>query len=168
MADDVRLGFLRVAEPRPGLFVGGLLVTGLRGRPLEFQCTTPVQPNPTQVTLYGPTLRPFVVGELIGKTLLDKAAVKPHLILVDEPDALELRPHCGQPVARILTPDSPPTELSDETLLEAGGVLLQFHRQYPPDRDAVEPIDFDEHIDLSEPLDRVGDALRQTVPAAAA
>ena len=167
MADTVRLGFLKVAEPRAGVFVGGLLVTGLRGRPLEFQCTTPVQPNPTQVTLYGPTLRPFVLGELIGKTLLDKAAVKPHLILVDDPDALDVRPHAGIPTAMVLTADAPPTELSDELLLEAGGVLLQFHRQHPPDRDAAAAIDFDEHIDLSEPLDRVGEALRQTVPAAA-
>ena len=167
MADTVRLGFLKVAEPKAGLFVGGLLVTGLRGRPLEFQCTTPVQPNPTQVTLYGPTLRPFILGELIGKTLLEKAAVKPHLILVDDPDALEIRPHVDVATGLVLSAASPPVELSDELLLEAGGVLLQFHRQFPPDRDRVAKIEFDEYIDLSEPLERVGDALRQTVPAAA-
>lgn len=166
MAGDVRLGFLKVAEPRAGVYVGGLLVTGLRGRPLEFQCTTPVTPNPTQVTLYGPTLRPYVIGSLIGKTLLEKAAVKPHLLLVDDADALELRAECEVPVARVLTDGSPPTQLSDETLLEAGGVLLQFHRQHPPDRDRVDAIPFDEHTDLAEPLDRVDEALRQTAAAA--
>ena len=54
------LGFLRVLELDGGGFVGGMLVTNQLGRPLEFQCTTPLKPNRTQVILYGPTLAPFI------------------------------------------------------------------------------------------------------------
>ncbi|MCA9043520.1 MAG: hypothetical protein KDA69_04320, partial [Planctomycetaceae bacterium] len=55
--DQLNLGFLQVTLTPSG-YVGGLLVTNRQGRPLEFQCTTPVQPNRTQEILYGPTLKP--------------------------------------------------------------------------------------------------------------
>jgi len=78
--------------------VAGLLVTNRFGRPLEFQCTTPVKPNRTQQLLYGPTLIPFILGELTGRTLLEKAAVKPHLVVTDREDILDLRNHVSIPV----------------------------------------------------------------------
>lgn len=165
---DGHLGFLEIVEPRDGVYIGGMLITGTRGRPLEFQCTTPVVPNATQKTLYGPTLRPFVIGELIGKTLFDKVGVKPKLLLVSDADALDVRTQVSCPVARVVAGDSRDVDLSDETLLEVGGAYLAFHRQYSPDREAVEQFAFDEYIDLSEPPGRVRDALRQTVRADAA
>ena len=52
-AEQLRLGFLTAIEvPDKGL-TGGLLVTNHYGRPLEFQCTTPVRANATQEILYG-------------------------------------------------------------------------------------------------------------------
>ena len=51
-AEQLRLGFLTAIEvPDKGL-TGGLLVTNHYGRPLEFQCTTPVRANATQEILY--------------------------------------------------------------------------------------------------------------------
>jgi hypothetical protein len=97
--EQLRLGFLTAVEVPEKGYIGGLLVTTYNGRPLEFQCTVPVKPNPTQEILYGPTLEPFVLGELIGGTLLDKAGIKPHLILTDRPQILELRNHTQAPVA---------------------------------------------------------------------
>jgi hypothetical protein len=58
-ADKLHLGFLRVISIEAG-YVGGLLVTNRIGRPMEFQCTTPVRPNKTQEVLYGPTLESFI------------------------------------------------------------------------------------------------------------
>ena len=71
--EQFRLGFLTAIEVPEKGFVGGLLVTTQHGRPLEFQCTVPVKPNATQEILYGPTLAPFILGELIGATLIEKA-----------------------------------------------------------------------------------------------
>src|SRR5262245_60141919 len=91
--EQLRLGFLTVVEVPEKGFVGGLLITNHAGRPPEFQCTAPVKPNATQQILYGPTLKPFVLGELIGGTLVGKAGIKPQLILTDLEPVLELRNH---------------------------------------------------------------------------
>lgn len=97
--ENFRLGFLTAIEISDRGYVGGLLVTNHFGRPLEFQCTAPVKPNRTQEILYGPTLAPFLLGELIGRTLLDKVGVKPHLVLTERPELLDLRAHVDMPVA---------------------------------------------------------------------
>ena len=65
---ELKLGFLTTIECPDGALIGGLLVTNHFGRPLEFQCTTPVKPNRTQEVLYGPTLVPFLLGEVIGQS----------------------------------------------------------------------------------------------------
>ncbi len=46
--DQLRLGFLETLEVDGRGHVGGLLITNQHGRPLEFQCTTPVKPNRTR------------------------------------------------------------------------------------------------------------------------
>src|SRR4029077_7204644 len=81
--EQLRLGFLTAIEVPDKGFIGGLLVTNHCGRPLEFQCTVPVKANATQEILYGPTLAPFILGELIGGTLVEKAGVRPLWILTD-------------------------------------------------------------------------------------
>lgn len=97
--DQFRLGFLTAIETTDRGYVGGLLVTNHFGRPLEFQCTAPVKPNRTQEILYGPTLVPFVLGELIGRTLVEKVGIKPHLVLTERPELLDVRAHVNVPVA---------------------------------------------------------------------
>lgn len=157
---DFKLGFLTAIELPSGGYVGGLLVTNKFGRPLEFQCTTPVRPNRTQEILYGPTLRPFLLGELIGKTLVDKAAVKPDLVLTEEDDLLELRMHVSQPVAVI-----GPTGEAAKSSVRLGRQTLRFHPSHLDDgaflsksANAVP-----EQADLVEPFERVREALQETV-----
>lgn len=94
-----RLGFLTAIEVPERGYVGGLLVTNQFGRPLEFQCTAPLKPNRTQEILYGPTLVPYVLGDLIGRTLLEKVGVKPHLVLTERHELLGLRDLVEIPVA---------------------------------------------------------------------
>ena len=63
-------GFLTVLEsPEHGLF-GGYLVLSPQGRPLEFRCSTPIAPSRAQQILYGPTLRPYLLAEVIGQALV--------------------------------------------------------------------------------------------------
>src|SRR5271169_5452555 len=94
-----RLGFLTAIEVPERGYVGGLLVTNQFGRPLEFQCTAPLKPNRTQEILYGPTLVPYVLGDLIGRTLIEKVGVKPHLVLTERHELLGLRDLVEIPVA---------------------------------------------------------------------
>jgi hypothetical protein len=97
--DLFRLGFLTAIEVPDRGYVGGLLVTNQFGRPLEFQCTAPLKPNRTQEILYGPTLVPYVLGDLIGRTLIEKVGVKPHLVLTERQELLGLRELVEIPVA---------------------------------------------------------------------
>ena len=164
------LGFLRVIEVGQDAHAGGLLVTNHLGRPLEFQCTTPVRPNRTQVILYGPTLEPFVWSELIGKTLCNRIDVKPHLILVDQPALLEIREHVSMPVACIADREASGGDLPDVTRLQVGRNLLRFHNEFPEDRDDVSAAagKISSDADLLEPLERVTEALRETLRTGAA
>ena len=89
-SEQLRLGFMATVEVEGRGYVGGLLVTNQNGRPLEFQCTTPVKPDRTQEILYGAMLRPWLLGELIGCTLLNRVSIKPDIVLTGDPDVLEL------------------------------------------------------------------------------
>lgn len=167
--DDVRLGFLRVVETDAGGFAGGILVTNRLGRPLEFQCTTPVKPNPMQVILYGATLRPFICSELIGRTLHERLNVKPQLLLIDQDELLPLREHVAPPIGCLLVEPDAAADLADETRLSLGGRTLRFHPEHPDDKEAVRGLltDVPRDADLGEPLVRVGEALAETLRPAA-
>ena len=84
------LGFLTVLEDAENGFFGGYLVLSEWGRPLEFLCSTPVLPNQAQKILYGSTLRSYVLGDLIGQTLLAKSQLPVLAVLTDLPDMLSL------------------------------------------------------------------------------
>lgn len=167
--NDLRLGFLCVVETESAGFVGGILVTNRLGRPLEFQCTTPVKPNRTQVILYGPTLRSFVSGELIGKTLCERLNARPQLLLVDQPEMLSLRDSLPIPIA-CLVAEQGRGELPDQTLLGVGHNHLSFHSEHPEDHDTARELceQIPADADLNEPLERVREALEETLRSTAA
>jgi hypothetical protein len=93
-ADSVKalaaFGFLTVLEsPEHGLF-GGYLVLSPQGRPLEFRCSTPVVASRAQEILYGPTLRPYLLTDVIGHSLVAGSELSVEAILTDEWDMLPL------------------------------------------------------------------------------
>jgi len=179
--DQFRLGFLTIIEiPEKG-YVGGLLVTTHQGRPLEFQCTLPVKPNATQEILYGPTLTGFLLGELIGGALVDKAGIKPHLVLTDRASVLDLRNQIQSPVA-LVSADASPDRIADPRGLKSTGTAegaevaegrtvrigkqtLHFHSAHSADGDVVEKEAqrFPNDADFSEPFNRVREALQETI-----
>lgn len=83
-------GFLTVVEDDQHGFFGGYLVLSELGRPLEFHCSTPIFPSPAQRILYGSTLRSYVLGELIGQTLVKKAKLPVQVVLTDLEEMLSL------------------------------------------------------------------------------
>ncbi|APZ96298.1 hypothetical protein [Fuerstiella marisgermanici] len=158
-SEQLRLGFLAAVEVDGRGYVGGLLVTNHNGRPLEFQCTTPVKPDRTQEILYGKMLRPWLLGELIGRTLLERVSIKPDIVITADVDILELRNHTDTPVA--CTSEG---KMSSGTM-ELGGRKLRFHETHQNDSDFVSQ---QTHLipgqaDLEEPLERVNEALSETI-----
>jgi len=162
-AEPVRLGFLAAIETRERAFVGGLLVTDRFGRPLEFQCTTPVKPNRTQELLYGPTLAPFIMGELLGKTLLDRVQMKPVLLFVDRSEMLPLRNIVSIPVLWALGKNA--KEAADKESIDIGLNRCVFAPEHESDRDILKKHSglFASDANLCEPLERVSEALKETM-----
>lgn len=157
--DQFRLGFLAaVDDPERGI-VGGLLVTNRFGRPLEFQCTTPVKANKTQQILFGPQLKPYVLTELIGRTLIEKIGVKPHLVLTETDDLLSLREHISLPVASISQ------NQDDRQTMPLGQQRLRFHDAHDSDRAEIsrQSSQIPNTADLKEPFDRIREALTETM-----
>ncbi len=168
--DQLRLGFMETIEVEGRGHIGGLLITNQNGRPLEFQCTTPVRPNRTQEILFGETLRPWLLGELIGSTLLDRVAIKPSLVVTSDPCLLELRNHTEVPIAVAESATGGRRGATGGDALESrklhlGGSVLRFHDAHNSDIDSLQK---QRHLipdsaDLQEPLERVREALAETV-----
>ncbi len=165
--ETLRLGFLTTIEQSNDCFVGGLLITNHLGRPLEFQCTTPVRPNSTQKILYGPTLKPFVMTELIGKTLFERADVKPDVLLVEDDDLLGLRELIDKPVACLSVESKVPVLVGgpEEEPLTLGRQHLRLHHAHETDRGSILKRShlLTEQADLEEPFERVREALQEVL-----
>lgn len=177
--ESFRLGFLTAIEDRERGFVGGLLVTNHFGRPLEFQCTAPLKPNRAQEILYGPTLIPYMLGDLIGRTLIEKVGVKPHLVLTERNDLLPMRDLVSIPVACVddqsltagtsasgdeSTAERAQTEIPDlPSQCRLGRQVLRFHAAHVDDqavaRQGAASVPHD--ADLREPFERVREALNE-------
>jgi hypothetical protein len=143
-------------QQEPGGFVGGYLITNAWGRPLEFRLSSAVQPNKVQTILYGDTLRNYLCGEVIGKTLIDKTTTPVQCVIVDSPAALDLRLKVEVPVGlwySIVDPDAPLPGL------EVQG-RLYCHAQFPDDaatlRQQIEKLG---QLDFGEPFSRIREAM---------
>jgi len=163
-----QLGFLTAIELPQGGYVGGLLVTNHLGRPLEFQCTAPVKPNRTQEILYGPTLLPFLLSDVIGCTLIEKATIKPDLVLIEQQEILELRERIDIPVAYLNTTDTetnPDQAESSAAVIQLGRQMLQIHDAHGSDQDALKKIgeSVPTEANLNEPFERVREALKEAL-----
>ncbi|MCZ2343523.1 MAG: hypothetical protein LC104_17275 [Bacteroidales bacterium] len=163
------LGFLSIFQDVGGV-LGGYLVTNTWGRPLEFRLSSAVQPNKVQQILYGPTLSEYLHTELIGKTLIEKTATQPGLVIVDSLAALGLRAQINIPVVG-LAPEHPgsadplaalPADVIGFTHPRSS-VPLVLSAKFAHDRPEIEAAldKVDQSVDLSEPFVRVREAVSE-------
>jgi hypothetical protein len=155
----VNLGFLTILQ-EPSGWLGGYLVTNGWGRPVEFRLTTAVQPNRVQAALYGPTLPEYLLADLIGKTLIEKTATKPDLVVTDLPAALPLRSRVEMPVVALRAAGAVEAFAFDHPRA-AGGLLLPI--RFTTDRAvAVQVLDrVDTAVELAEPFARIREAIAE-------
>jgi len=104
--------------------------------------------------------------ELIGSTLLDRVAIKPSIIITSDPILLELRNHTAIPVA-CANPISAGKSHDSERVsaVRVGGSVLRFHDAHAVDADTLAKHRhlIPDSADLAEPLERVREALAETV-----
>ncbi|MCH8043186.1 MAG: hypothetical protein IID44_05660 [Planctomycetes bacterium] len=175
------LGFLTVVDsPQHGLF-GGFLLLNAGGRPLEFHCTAPVKPNRAQRILYGPTLLPYLYGEQIGHTLVKKSKITPSIVLTDNSAVLAVRDHISLPTVVVLPRtfettagrhriDPPHVEGGSLVTFTHAGFRLGMAPGYAEDQRAVgeQLAQLDDDFDLSEPFERIREAIEEAQSAGAA
>jgi hypothetical protein len=139
----LNVGFLTVIH-EPAGFLGGYLVTNQWGRPLEFRLSTPVQPNRVQQILYAETLGPYICGDLIGKTLVEKTSAPVYVVVTDTEAALDLRQRLEIPVILLVPSQS-----------------AKSHPRFPEDGPVVEQVleRVQGSFDLSEPFNRIREAM---------
>lgn len=156
---SVSVGFLTILTD-PGGVLGGYLVTNAWGRPLEFRLTTAVQPNRVQQLLYGPTLTEYLAADLIGKTLVEKTATQPALIVTDSVDVLPLRSRIEIPVVALGSSDA--AGVMEFTNSRASVPLLlatRFASDRLPIEERLERVD--PAVDLAEPFARIREAVAE-------
>jgi hypothetical protein len=166
------IGFLTVVEPSDGLLIGGYLILNPKGRPVEFHCTAPVQPNRAQQILYGASLRPYLCGERIGQALVGQSKHQPVLLCTDIADAMGLRERVSSPVILVATDDEVPEMSGREAEFVAvslGATNARLHRADTERRARIEELwtHFDS-ICLTEPFGRIHEAVREAQRDAAA
>lgn len=160
------LGFLAVIQDAGG-YLGGYLVTNAWGRPIEFRLTTAVQPNRVQHALYGPTLNEYLHADLIGKTLVEKTAAKPDLVIVNTLPALGLRNRIEIPVVGLKLPGETNGETDSAdvyTFTHPRSTLpLLLLAKHQADESVIRErlAKVDEAIDLAEPFTRIQSAISE-------
>lgn len=163
-------GFLTAVEDTQHGFFGGYLVVSERGRPLEFHCSTPVLASQAQQILYGVALRPYLLGELIGETLVAKAQLPVQAVLTDLEEMQSLALLRTEAVAWLrpnetnLVLPTPPNDdqhlAPDLTLGDyrlSGGTTCHWQADWL--RDTLVPLAA--HVDLAEPFERIREAIRE-------
>jgi len=122
-----------------------------------------VQPNRVQTALYGPTLTEYVLADLIGKTLVEKTAAKPDLIVTDVPLALGLRSRVEMPVISVKLENAAlPADTTAFTHARSSLGLL-FLAKFASERDAITRLleRVDPAVDLAEPFTRIREAVSE-------
>ena len=160
-------GFLTVVEDEQHGFFGGYLVLSELGRPLEFHCSTPVFPSQAQKILYGSTLRSYVLGELIGPILVEKAQVPVLAVLTDLEEMLSLGLVWEGVLAWVGAEEgalSPPAEASSPgPVLVLGENRLAGSSTCSWDPENLREVlsTFVSYVDLAEPFERIREAIQE-------
>ena len=161
-------GFLTAVEDLQHGFFGGYLVISDTGRPLEFHCSTPIRPNQAQRILYGPTLRPYLLGEVIGQALVNKAQIPVKTLLTDLEEMLSLALLVDYPVLWIEEANEKPQEGQADSLghipqisLEKYGIRGTSTCNWEPQSMKATLEQLFANIDLQEPFGRIRDAIAE-------
>jgi hypothetical protein len=177
------LGFLTVVENTDLGLIGGYLLLTAAGRPLEFHCTAPVKTNRTQEILYGPTLKPYLYGEQIGKTLIAKSKLTPIVVCTDSDRVLAVREFIEIPVVMVLDTERGRESLAEDDATSGPTIPAKDSRRasfslgmgravtaphYPSDEEQIRAAwpSQAEYLDLLEPFTRIREALDEAQSAA--
>lgn len=155
---DAVLAYLICPRDAGGAFVGALMVTDARVRPLHFAFVSPIRPTKIQRILYGPTLEEHISVDVIGRKLLADLPVVPDVLLVDTQDLTTVRRVANLPTAFLRRVDGNAVAGSLSSLQYDTGANID-------DQETVGQIlaSLEMQVDLIEPFQRMRDALKEAI-----
>ncbi|MCD6337354.1 MAG: hypothetical protein J7M01_03885 [Candidatus Marinimicrobia bacterium] len=139
------LGYLVCSEDKKLGYMGAMMLTDLRGRPLHFSCVSPIRPSKMQRILYGATLADHLKVDVIAKKLFSDLPQKPNAILVNTPTMLAISRITDVPAA-CLSNGKP--EISDE---EGNHTITAIVNAADPS------------IDINDPFSRMDEAMIEII-----
>jgi len=156
---DITICYLTCPKDAATAFLGALMVTDSRGRPLHFSFVSPVRPTRVQRILYGSTLEEHVKIDVISQKLLSDIPFSPDVIFVDTEDMLSVRRIVDIPTAFLAkrqAPENDPTRLT--TLQYNTGSNMDDQETVGRILSTLEPF-----VDLVEPFARMREALKEVI-----
>jgi hypothetical protein len=167
------LAFISLTELERDIFRGGVLVTDSQGKPIEFRCTSAIQPTAVQKTLYGGTLKAHMAVELTARPLLNAVKEKYDAVFVTQEDFIELRKTIQKPLllvakqgSTLATQQDSESPAKSELLSSPSGkfdpVVLTCHWQHAEDIALTLPDlgSLFARFDFIEPFSRIESALK--------
>ena len=165
VSPQATIAFLGYREFDDGeAYRGAILVADEFSKPLEFRCTAPVRPTQLQRTLYGKSLLPHILTELIGVPLISSVREKPQLILIGDESYFDIRHKISAPVIRITKSNG--SKSKGLSIQSSSGKFeqleIQAHPKFPADLDAAGDRlrDLFARWDLIEPFQRMTEGLQ--------
>jgi len=155
------LGYLACPQDAASGFIGALLITNARARPLHFAYVTPIRPTVMQRILYGATLAEHVKIDVIAKTLMEGVPILPSVLFVDAPDLILARRVAGLPTALLTRNAEPQPGTSNlSTLKYDTGTNRE-------DQEVIGQVlaELEPWIDLVEPFTRLREAMKEALKA---
>jgi hypothetical protein len=157
------LCYLVCATDAAGGFVGAILLTDNRARPLNFAFVQPVKPTKMQRILYGSTLEEYIKIDVIAQKLWQGLPNPSDILFVDAPDLVLARRVTRVPTAFIAkAPDS-------ETNSSSLSILRYDIGPHKKDEGLVGEIigDLEGTCKLLEPFSRIREALKEGLKSGA-
>lgn len=156
------VGFI-TALNEAGAYAGGYLVTNEWGRPLEFRVSSRVSPTRVQRILYGETLEPYVLADLIGRNLINKTVTPVSWVLTDQPSFLDLRAEIDFPLAWVTKSEAPRQGSSTLSRVTHFGNQFVFCREdFSADMACLQSYLDCRRFDLVEPFERIIGAIQES------
>jgi len=156
---DFILSYLICPQDAANAFLGALMITDYRARPLHFSFVSPIRPTRIQRILYGSTLNEHIKIDVIAQKLLKDIPMAPDVLFVDESELTVVSRITEIPTAFLTkNPDAniEPGRLS--TLKYDTGSNIE-------DQEIVGQVlaTLEEYVDLVEPFARMREALKEAV-----
>lgn len=163
-ASDFVIGYVSCPQDSGRNYLGGILLTDWRTRPIEFSFVSPVKVTMMQRIIHGKTLDEAITVELIARRLLTDSTKPPDVIFVDSDILLGLQRSAKTPVARLTRDEGVSAQAGSlSTIRFATARGMENESTVGNVLSALEPF-----VDLIEPFSRVTEAIKEAMKSVAA